>query len=499
MAKDFVNLNYLSTNDSLDPFVAMVKGHWLMLSVSVLYFWIGLLTPFASELLIPTKFCNIHGVCGSEVRVISGIARVLESLLGVSAFILIVFGIFQWKYRSGLYQDPSSIAAMASLLHNQSVVDDFRGVYPDATQKEMETVLVDKRYHLTSYAADGDGGSTRYGLVHPNNDGDEVQESSAGHRELYAPRHADDDKENAKRLKYRRSRQRIRIVRDVAFALLVVGTMSLVIADHRTLSTKGFWGFFNGEGFGPRFVLSCIGILIQMQWKQLERGQTFFPVPFAGLLLLSCGTVRLIRTSRVETCILEPFRELAKGHAPPRKSILVTRTLHPITTLFTSLWRRQFFPSLLAFTALLSEILIVALPGVPFRSNQMYGSYLFSFWTSIAIMAFMLAVLAILHLRPRAPALPRTPNTLGSVFSYLCESRLMIDLADLGTANAKTQRAHIKQGSRTFVLKQKVTPADGLLRWTIDYDDDGDGDGDGDDNVYEPENYRPNDGIANAF
>lgn len=469
VAKDFVNLNYLSTNDSSDPFVAMVKGHWLMLSVSILYFWIGLLTPFASELLVPAKFCNIHDVCGAEVRVIPGIARVLESLLGVSALILIVFGILQWKYRSGLYQDPSSIAAMASLLHNQSVVDDFRGVHPDATQKEMEAVLVDKRYHLTSYAADGDGGSTRYGLVHPNNDGDEAQGSSTGHREFYAPHHANDGKENARRLNYRRSRQRIRIIRDVAFALLVVGTMSLVIADHRTLSTKGFWGFFNGEGFGPRFFLSCIGMLIQMQWKRLERA----------------------------TCILEPFRELARGHAPARKSILVTRTLHPITTLFTSLWRRQFFPGLLAFTALLSEILIVALPGVPFRSNQMYGSYLFSFWTSIAIMSFMLAVLAILQLRPRGPALPRTPNTLGSVFSYLCESRLVADLADLGTADAKTQRAHIKQGSRTFVLKQKSTAADGLLRWTIDYDDEDDDDSD--DNINVPEYYRPNHGAAHAI
>lgn len=171
-----------------------------------------------------------------------------------------------------------------------------------------------------------------------------------------------------------------------------------------------------------------------------------------------------------EVCILEPFRELAKGHAPAKKTILVNRTLHPMTTLVMSVWRGQVYVSLVALAAVLSEILIITLVGIPFRENQFYEAFLASVWISVGIMSYMLLLLVALYLRPQGPNLPRRPDTVASLFSYLCGSQLLEDFADLSTVDTKTQRKHIERASRTYVLKEKLT-RDQLVRWTIDYDE----------------------------
>ena len=49
-AKDFLWINYLSANDSIEPFTALTEGHWLMLWVSVLYIAAQLLSPLTSEM-----------------------------------------------------------------------------------------------------------------------------------------------------------------------------------------------------------------------------------------------------------------------------------------------------------------------------------------------------------------------------------------------------------------------------------------------------------------
>lgn len=50
-AKDFLWINYMSANDNIEPFTAMVSGHWLMLWVSILFTAAQLLSPLSSELL----------------------------------------------------------------------------------------------------------------------------------------------------------------------------------------------------------------------------------------------------------------------------------------------------------------------------------------------------------------------------------------------------------------------------------------------------------------
>ena len=50
-AKDFLWINYLSANDSIEPFTAMISGHWQMLWVSILFIAAQLLSPLSSEVI----------------------------------------------------------------------------------------------------------------------------------------------------------------------------------------------------------------------------------------------------------------------------------------------------------------------------------------------------------------------------------------------------------------------------------------------------------------
>ena len=50
-ARDFLWINYLASNDTLAPYLAMISGHTLMLWISVLYVTAQILSPLAAEIL----------------------------------------------------------------------------------------------------------------------------------------------------------------------------------------------------------------------------------------------------------------------------------------------------------------------------------------------------------------------------------------------------------------------------------------------------------------
>ena len=284
LAKDFLNINYLSTNDSLDPFVAMFKGHWLMLTVSILYSGVGLLTPFASELLSFQKFCNSHGECGPEMRVNPIIGRILQGLLSFAAVMLISFWAMQRRHRSGLHADPSSLATMASLFHHPEVVDAFRRIDPDATKREIERALSSKRYRLDSYIhVDG---SERYGVV-------ELHDGYVrDYGSVYAPVRTYDGPVPADRpVRRRRFHNVYRPMRDVVFGAVTLATLVMVTYYYTVGRDSAFERFMSGEGFGAKFLMSLIGMLIHSQWRRIERGKSMRPPSLLSRSLLRPASI----------------------------------------------------------------------------------------------------------------------------------------------------------------------------------------------------------------
>ncbi|KAI9767854.1 MAG: hypothetical protein M1840_005347 [Geoglossum simile] len=192
----------------------------------------------------------------------------------------------------------------------------------------------------------------------------------------------------------------------------------------------------NIETFGPRFLMTSLGILVDSQWKRLER----------------------------EVRAVNPYRILARRHARARDTIAVDFTSTPFTTFTASLYQRHFFVAFIACVALLSEILVVALSGIPFNSSQTYAAFQASAYTSVAILALMVfAVFALVYWR-RQPLLPRMPNTLAAILSYVCASHMLEDprvLQDVGSGDGR--------GGQTFSYG-RLRGVDAVMRWAVDRD-----------------------------
>lgn len=455
LVKDLFDICYISTDGRFGAF-AFFNRHRMMLCTAILYHTVSLLAPFASELFGIAELCYVQDewmYCGPEMRINHTVGRVLEGLLGFSAVMGIVVWWMHYKAKSGIYQDPSAIASLAALLHNPEVIDDFRRLDSRSSKEEMMKALGIRRYKLGWYR--NAEGTERYGIISGNNrpNSDHVQGSCRASVES-----SPDQSVN------RNARARIwhRALLDFILIAATIVLLVLVVVYYKSTNPNAsFERFMSSEKFGPRFLMTIIGMIIYGRWQRIERGQLLG----ASLMCLKNTTY----TSRIEVTIIEPYRTLARGQAQPESTILLSRNLSPFFTLFTSLYRRNLFVSLIAAISCLAEFLIIILGAIPFNSGTLYQAYLFSTYLSMAILGLMLLGMVGLYVRPRGPSLPRTPDTVAAVWSYLCGSSLLEDMADMSMLSESTRDRLVRKMGRKYTLEER-TNMDGTARWTIDYD-----------------------------
>ena len=279
--KDFFNINFLSTNDSFEPFKAMLNGHWLMLWTSLLYLVVGLLTPFASELLHFYRYCESDGsgpvVCAPVMWINPSVARILEALLAFVAVMLVNVWSLQRKQKNSIYSDPSSIASIASLLHNPDVVRDFQSLPPHATKDQMVKNLSDRQYRLETYQAFD--GVERYGMiVTGTNDvasrGGTFEIQNNSYQGVPTSDHYNHPPQYVSKAPKSGKYKVLKLVRDIVFSLVTAGMLVIVAYYYKVGTNTGFQRFMNGQGFGPKFLITCVGVIIHSEWKRLERGQS---------------------------------------------------------------------------------------------------------------------------------------------------------------------------------------------------------------------------------
>lgn len=232
---------------------------------------VGLLTPFASELMSFTKYCQSVGnqaLCGPELRINLTVARVLQGLLAFTAVMLINVWWLHRRSQSGIYADPSSIASLASLLHHPEVVNDFRRMDPDISKKDMVKALASKRYRLDSYRTFD--GCERYGVVVAEGHSD-VEYLPYGNSYVPVQNPGDGTRVGARKSSKKRSRI-CSVARDVVLGSITAGILAVIGYYFKVGADSGFERFMDSESFGPRFMMTVVGVLIYGQWKRLERG-----------------------------------------------------------------------------------------------------------------------------------------------------------------------------------------------------------------------------------
>ena len=277
-AKDFFHTNYLSTNDVWTPLMSLFDGHWLMLWTSGLYTVTVIVTPFATELLHFSKYCYWNDsnllICGPEMRINPTVARIIQACLAFTLGLLFNVWVLLRRKRSGVYSDPSSIVTIASLLHDPEVIADFRNISPGASKKGiLQAVGAEKRYQLNTYhCADA---TERYGLIAV---GGQPQTEHLHPRKAYE-RVANSgnaaEVSDAKGGSGQRKRHMVvHLIRDLIFGVATAGLLVLITYYYKVGADSGFERFMDSGNFGPRFVLAIGGIIIQSQWRRLERGKS---------------------------------------------------------------------------------------------------------------------------------------------------------------------------------------------------------------------------------
>jgi hypothetical protein len=245
-ASDTLHAFYFSSNLTPDPILAFFKGRWLIFWTSLVYFNVGLLAPFASEVL----FLDIHYGCGTatcwppRLSADGTIVRILQGLLFFIATMTLAIMAMLYQSTTGVYSNPSSIAAIAALLHHPETLDDFRHLEDNISSEDMKKELGDKRYQMGTYQQQD--GVWRYGIVPAS------QTYSPGWTQIPLRQSVESTKITKQETHYTST------ALDVGFVLFVLGLLGVVVAYFMDGSNSGFNRFFNSNEFGPRFFMVFI-------------------------------------------------------------------------------------------------------------------------------------------------------------------------------------------------------------------------------------------------
>jgi len=427
-AKDSILLEYLSSAMSTSTFQDVFSGHWIMLLTSIIYFTTGLLTSFASESMgaLPTATCSttiaVAQPCAPAWIVFLPVTRVLEATLAFLFIVVFLLLILSRKRTSGLHENPTSIRSMANLLGEQEALRDFQSIDPNATKSDVKKVLSSNRYKIGFYEVSL--GSHRLGLI---------KVAQAEQLREPASKHGYTAVDNPSQPSENKSRRRSwsNYLKNGLLLILILTLFSLTLGYYFDSKPDAFNKFFNSSTFGPRFLLSGLAVLISNGWKGIER----------------------------EARIMEPYRKLWSGQRSGKVTVDTTMTGSPYSTLFIALGRGDFFISWIALLTVLSDVLIIAVAGIPFRPAQIYEAGIASFYISFAIQGLMiLGLLAVLMRRRSYPRIPRNPDTLAHVWLYLCASNMVRK----GTETHQSDKSQYWFGLSTR--------PDGKRCWTIDED-----------------------------
>jgi hypothetical protein len=130
----------------------------------------------------------------------------------------------------------------------------------------------------------------------------------------------------------------------------------------------------------------------------------------------------------------------------------------------------HFLASSLAFIAILSDILVITIAGIPYSPGQIYLELLVCFYTTIIILGLMVVgILGTMFWRRWTPDLPRTPDTILAVMSYVADSRLLDDFDGCEGLGSREVEDRVNGLGKRYGYGRYVG-VDGQTKWMVDED-----------------------------
>lgn len=165
------------------------------------------------------------------------------------------------------------------------------------------------------------------------------------------------------------------------------------------------------------------------------------------------------------------FAALAKGGCDAKHSICARRPATPVTGLLPAIAGRRWFEATVAAVAILSEVLIIALPGIPFTSGERRIQFFICSYLALAILGLMaLTVPCLMFWRVMVvPYLPRRVDQIQGIVSYIAGSGLLRDCEELESAGTEERDAALGNMGKRWSYA-RFDEKSGGHRWMIDED-----------------------------
>ncbi|OAP62957.1 hypothetical protein AYL99_02184 [Fonsecaea erecta] len=431
--------NYLATSLSVEDSKNMFLSHPVVTLVSIVSICLSALPSIATQstTVRAIAWCRSPSLiverCNPMWYLKVDYARAIQAVLSLIVVIIFVVIILSSNRRSGVFSNPSSIATMASLLSSENFARYLQRIDQNSRPSSLKRLLSPYRYMLRQHQTPT--GHVRYGIVRES--GQPVERRQPNYTALEHPR------ASGSNAKHPRSTLLKPFLIDTLFLLCILALLGVLVGYYMDGKKDPFNNYFN-HNRTSQLVLTAAASLLDIRWKQLER----------------------------EVRLLTPYRRLFRGSAKPESTILVSQNSTPLTSIFQALGRRNFFHAFVAFVAILSDVLIIAIGGVPFNSAQIWLDFLVSIYTSWAILALMiLTVIAIfrwraLNAKMMMPSEPTRPLT---VWLMLCNegNQLCEEMKGYETMAPRERDEKVKLRGGLYWAGWLTQP-DGSQRWCLE-------------------------------
>ncbi|KAH8679597.1 hypothetical protein BGZ60DRAFT_524813 [Tricladium varicosporioides] len=432
---------------SLEPFHKMSKPGGLLLSSSILRNYKGttslfgvlpaittvlayassIITPLAAEAWILALVGNCakdeSKGCTAITQAVPQVIRTIEALL-VIILLLIVFLVITLRgWVLGVVADPRSIAGIATLAQSPSVYLTFSALPTRPTAKDMRKRLQNVNVSLSPLNLDqsAERGMVILGQRDQLNDCD-INKLPRGNNHPMPVLGA--------------------TFRLVVFVMFLAGFNALIMYYRLTGGETHFENFMSSQSFGPRFIFTLCGIIINFVWVSVFR----------------------------DTVLLTPYYAMSLGKASASGSILISYAGDPYTVLIPSLLRCQFLLAATALTTILSDFLPLLLSNIPFNRTTTWNAHVVSSWISVAILSFMIFILLALMVtliagRPKhfvdIKLLRKYP--IASILLMLVgSSKLMINSRGLSNLGTKERNKRIREMNFRYHLGEGGSDSAGV-------------------------------------
>ncbi|KAH7095906.1 hypothetical protein FB567DRAFT_513705 [Paraphoma chrysanthemicola] len=403
-AQDSILLTYSGTFLPKVLWRSYGAHHWPSFLGAVNMILTTICTLFASETLFLTGvgpscgvILNSHADVNEGCRIALGMRPALGWALGVVliAAVLVTVCLIRRLHSqsSRVRADPSTIAGIACL-------------YGDELSKDFPQVLANPsaRYRLNSLSEI----ETVVGNSNPTVTGQPQSSprSKYGHAAMHPAALA-------------------------FYGSSLVGVLVLIVY-YAFISTPEQGGrledFMNSQSFGVRLLMTAMGLLIKTYWGWVE------------------SYMRSVH----------PYVTLVSKHgATAAESVLMRTPGHPIPALYhTATWKNMFLASVTVM-AVLSEVLVITLGGIPFSTATAYLAFEISVYISLGILSGMLVVLLGVLVwtttRKYTSQSPDIPENISDVLQLLGDEIGREALKELnGTEEFGSNVEHMR-----FALRQK--------------------------------------------